>query len=338
MHASPHPVLEAELTDQPPAAWADDTSGVGFVYDQVPVAEGETPLDALDYVSQLGDVAVHAIDALDGDEDVGLPGPEAAPGFSLCELGQDGIEARGAVVGKAQRPGPSEADAVVDTGVYQLVEDDDIAGLRRAAEEPGVGGEARVEEQASRRAVKGGNLALERLGRRRVAVEKPRAAAAAEQVRGRRQGPEAGHVGAPHVGVGLQREVAVGGEVDGAGRRERQAAKTALAFSTGEQRCEDVVETVPRGGHDNGTRVGNIKPSLPCFTGLHTRARESCKSWPRWFAFSRGSLHRSTDISPRHKIPAGPVCVHEPGTHGTQPPRCTLPRLWSWFHRLDRGR
>lgn len=251
MDARPDAVLEPEVADEAAPALAHPARRVGFVDDDVAVAGGQAGLDALDNVAQRGAIAVHAVDGLDGDKDARVAGAKGRARVAAAEGRQHALEAveaavggRGgdAVVAKGPRGGAAEAHAIVDARVDQLVVDDAVAGLGRAGKEARVGLEARVEEQRGRRAVEGGNVALEGLGGRRVAVEQARAARAERKgAAGGRVG-EAGEVGGLDGRVGGEGEVAVGGEVDGAGGGEREAAQAALRVAAGQEGGEDGVE------------------------------------------------------------------------------------------------
>lgn len=133
-------------------------------------------------------------------------------------------------------PRPAQPHAGVDAGVDKLVVDDDVPGLGHGGQEPRVGLVARVEEQASGRAVEAGQLALEGLGEGAVAVEEARAARAQAEallpfllLR-----PKEGEEGPPEVGGPGEGEVVVGREVDQAGFSRREGAQQASLLAPGE--------------------------------------------------------------------------------------------------------
>lgn len=286
VHPRPHAVLQPQVADQAAAALAEPARRVRLVDDDAAVAARQPGVDAVGNVPERRQVAVHAVHALDGDEDAGRAAPEPGALVAPRQRRQDLVEAPAAgpgarrrrragpaphaVVRKRQRPRPAEPHAVVHARVDQLVVDDGVAGLRRAAEEPRVGLEARVEEEAGGRAVEGRDRLLERLGGGGVAVEQPRAPGAEREAVAR--GPlQAGEVGGPDVRVRREGEVAVGREVDEAGRRQGEAAQAALCGAAGEQRRVHVVQTVclvchGADGADWGRR-GRLQVSASVLTG-----------------------------------------------------------------------
>src|ERR1700759_258216 len=97
--------------------------------------------------------------------------------------------------------------------MYQLVVQDDVARLRYAREHAGVGVEARVPQQARRRAVEGRDLVLEVERVLRVAVQQAGAPRAEREVR---VAGELGDEGGAQRGRRGQRQEVVRREVDGA--------------------------------------------------------------------------------------------------------------------------
>lgn len=140
------------------------------------IARRQQLLHQLDHLPDRRQVAIHAIQALDGHEDV--PAAVAQQGIARDAARQLGSQIRHGIV-REGHPGARAAQphALVHAGVDARVVQDEVAGLGHAREEAGVGVEARVEEQAGGRAVEARDAALQLFGIGGVAVQEPRAAA-----------------------------------------------------------------------------------------------------------------------------------------------------------------
>lgn len=165
--------LEAEFADKAAAIFAEEPCRVRFVDDEPTIAAGEVLADAGHNVPKRCDISVHAVDRLHGHEDRLGAVPKVPAGIAPRErsqhLGQApqraSLRRRHGVVPK-RHPlcGPAHPHAVVGTGVDEFIVDDRVSGLDDAAEKADSGIETRVEEEAGRGVVEGGDLAFQGFG------------------------------------------------------------------------------------------------------------------------------------------------------------------------------
>lgn len=154
---------------------------MGLINNNQAVAAGKQPFNTLNHFLERRHVPIHAVNPLDSNKDafpplayqtaflaIGQPGQDLAQALWPLLLSVCGVHR---VVRKSNLLLRSaQLHAIVDTGVDELVIDDDVARLRGTAEEPDVSVKARVEEQAGRAAVEGCDISLEGFCEGHVAV------------------------------------------------------------------------------------------------------------------------------------------------------------------------
>ena len=106
----------------------------------------------LDESGQIGVVAIHAVDPLDGDDDAAIV---------ATEVSQEPIELVGVVVAKRPHAGLRGRRALHDAVVGQFVVEDEVAGAKEVGEERGVRAVAAGKHRGPLGADEGGQLHVE---------------------------------------------------------------------------------------------------------------------------------------------------------------------------------
>ena len=148
---------------------------------------------------QVRAIAVHGVDALGHDED------DAIEGGLFVEHELERIEV---IMGEATQAGARGHDAIEHARVHETIGEDEVALLRQAAEDGGVGREAGVHHEAVRVALPGGEGLLELLMDLGVT---------GDERRGRGRGApflQGGHAGGDDRRIAREAEVIVIGQVD----------------------------------------------------------------------------------------------------------------------------
>ncbi len=234
-----HSGLQPQTTDHAASFGAVDACRVRLVDDHVPVAPRKRLLDQVHDFGERREVAIHGVQALHRHENTPRGVPVAR--IVLVELLQQRAQGMHTVVlerHRGRRTG--QPHALVHAGVDELVVDQHIPRLRHTGEEAGIGVEARVEQQPGGGVVEGGDVALQPLGVRRVAVQQARAPAAqAETARvalalARALALQLGGEGGVEAGRGGEGEEVVEGEVDGGGGGGGEGAESGSASPAGQ--------------------------------------------------------------------------------------------------------
>ena len=126
-----------------------DPRGMGLVDDEKSVV----PVGEADEVGERGEVAVHAVEAFDHDEDLATSA-RRAPGHNRA------LDGAGVVMGDFAPFGAASACALMDAGMHQGIEDEEIALLRQRRQDGEIGDIAAAEEKRALGAEKRPRLAL----------------------------------------------------------------------------------------------------------------------------------------------------------------------------------
>ena len=146
-----HIFLSPQVAGKTDAPLAKNTDGMGLVNHQ----HGVMTVGKAREIGQRRPVAIHAVQALDGDPD------RARTAF--CAPGPYFLFERVAIIMREWlERGSPQFHAIMDAGVNERVIEQQVTGLRQGCEQCGVGGESGAEEQAGFCTIMAGRKGFER--------------------------------------------------------------------------------------------------------------------------------------------------------------------------------